>query len=72
MAQRAVNGCQNKLMFDPSVSAIGLYSRVMVKMSCLSLTVLWWIRDVNGPGSWKWSFQMWNGSRSSFQVGLLW
>lgn len=63
-------------MFDPSVSVIGLYLRVRVKMSYTDelfiFTVLWWVRDVNGPGIWKWGFQMRNGSRTSLQMGILW
>ncbi len=50
-------------------------SRVCVSMLwcwAVSLSVVRWIRDVDGFRSRKWSFQMWHGGRSSLQMGLLW
>lgn len=46
---RAINGFKNKLMFHLGVTAGGW----VALMSSLSVTVLWWIRDVNGLGSWE-------------------
>lgn len=46
-------------------------------MYCISpvlfcVVVVWWLRDIYGPGLREWPVQMWNRSSSSFQVGILW